>query len=187
MGADPIRKSNFVRKWEKKIKVVEGSADETGGKKSMRQVKILCDRCGREIEGYPVKVIPELADRDNDELLPENVHHPEWMEKIQDKDFCEACTEKIVRYALGGMKKNSEFEEAVKDMMESAVSGSSKEEKESDTDGEEGKNGRSRIDAGKVMALTKAGWSAAQIAYEMRISTQAVYDARYRLKKEGRL
>ncbi len=153
----------------------------------MRQVRMLCDRCGGEIEGYPVKIIPELAGRDNDELLPENGQHPEWVEKMQDKDFCEACTEKIVRYALGGMKKNSEFEEAVKDMMESAVSGSSKEEKESDTDGEDGKSGKSKIDTGKVMALTKAGWSAAQIADEMKINTQAVYDARYRMKKEGRL
>lgn len=68
----------------------------------MRQIRILCDRCGREVEGYPVKIIPELTDRDNDELIPENVQSPEWVEKIQDKDFCEACTEKIVRYALGG-------------------------------------------------------------------------------------
>lgn len=46
---------------------------------------------------------------------------------------------------------------------------------------------RNKIDAGKVMALTNAGWSAAKIADEMGINTQAVYDARHRLKKEGKL
>lgn len=51
----------------------------------------------------------------------------------------------------------------------------------------EEKKGRSKIDAGKVMALTKAGWSAAKIADEMGLNTQAVYDTRYRLKKEGKL
>lgn len=49
------------------------------------------------------------------------------------------------------------------------------------------KKGRNRIDHGKVMALTKAGWSAAQIADEMGLNVQAVYDARCRLKKEGKL
>lgn len=155
----------------------------------MRQIRILCDRCGREVEGYPVKIIPELTDRDNDKLIPENVQSPEWVEKIQDKDFCEACTEKIVRYALGGMKKNPEFEEAVKDMMESTASGSDRKKMKtvSAADGEDGKSGKSKIDTGKIMALTKAGWSAAQIADEMKINSQAVYDARYRMKKEGRL
>lgn len=87
------------------------------------------------------------------------------------------------------MKKNSEFEEAVKDMMESTASGSGRKKMKtvSAADGEDGKSGKSKIDTGKVMALTKAGWSAAQIADEMKINTQAVYDARYRLKKEGRL
>lgn len=49
------------------------------------------------------------------------------------------------------------------------------------------KKGRNRIDHGKVMALTKTGWSAAQIADEMGLNVQAVYDARCRLKKEGKL
>lgn len=56
-----------------------------------------------------------------------------------------------------------------------------------DSGGKKEKSGRNKIDKGKVMALTKAGWSAAQIADEMGIEIQAVYDARYRLKKEGNL
>ncbi len=155
----------------------------------MRQIRILCDRCGREVTEYPVKIVLEQADRASGDPYPDNSRIPEWEEKISDKDFCAACTEKIVRYALGGMKKNPEFEEAVKDMMESTASGSGREKMEtvSVADGEDGKSGKSKIDTGKIMALTKAGWSAAQIADEMKINTQAVYDARYRMKKEGRL
>ena len=56
-----------------------------------------------------------------------------------------------------------------------------------DSGGKEEKPGRNRVDRGKVMALTNAGWTAAQIADEMGIEIQTVYDTRYRLKKEGNL
>ncbi|MBD5461492.1 MAG: helix-turn-helix domain-containing protein [Lachnospiraceae bacterium] len=157
----------------------------------MRTIMISCDRCGKEITGYPVKITPEHTGRKNDELQPDNGGKlPEWAEKILDKDFCVKCTEKIVRYALGGMKENPEFKKAVEEMVEGAAPPvrQEKENKAPDTDGDrEGRTGRSKIDAGKVMALTKAGWSAPKIADEMGISVQAVYDARYRLKKEGNL
>lgn len=85
----------------------------------MRTIMISCDRCGKEITGYPVKITPEHVGRENEELQPDNGEQlPEWAEKILDKDFCAKCTEKIVRYALGGMKENPEFKKAVEEMVE---------------------------------------------------------------------
>lgn len=76
----------------------------------MRTITISCDRCGGVIEGYPVKILPEYVDRENGDIWPDNDEHlPEWAERILDKDFCEDCTGKIVRFALGGMKENPEF------------------------------------------------------------------------------
>lgn len=181
----------------------------------MRTVVISCDRCGKEIKGYPVKIVTEYVDRETGDILPDNDERlPEWAEKTLDKDFCEDCTRKIVRFALGGLKENPEFKKAVDDMVNSdtppnrgkddQVSGiSGNEKRNSDMepvnmaqidcleemvkDIHPEKKVRNRIDHGKVMALTKAGWSAAQIADEMGLNVQAVYDARCRLKKEGKL
>lgn len=158
----------------------------------MRTVVISCDRCGKVIEGYPVNIAAEYVDRDSGDFWPDSVEkRPDFSQKIAGRDFCEKCTEKIVRYALGGMKENEEFAKAVEDMVKNAPPDEPEKDAENNTpgsrSGKEKKSERAKIDTGKVMALTKAGWSAAQIADEMGIGVQAVYDARYRLKKEGNL
>ena len=85
----------------------------------MRTVVISCDRCGKEITGYPVRIIPEYVERESGDLCPElDEGFPELPEKIRDRDFCEKCTDKIVRYALGGMKENEEFAKAVEEMVQ---------------------------------------------------------------------
>lgn len=171
----------------------------------MRTVIINCDRCGEEIKGYPVKIVPEYVDRETGDIWPDNDEHlPEWAEKIIDKDFCEECTRKIVRFAFGGIKENPDFKKVVDEMVDGVTPPHQLKilMGEKDNQGvmaqvdrlEEmvngmipEKKGRNRIDYGKVMALTKAGWSAAQIADEMGLNVQAVYDVRCRLKKEGKL
>lgn len=47
------------------------------------------------------------------------------------------------------------------------------------------KKAQRRIDYGKIMALTNAGWTAKQIADEMDMSVDAVYVARNKTKKKG--
>lgn len=158
----------------------------------MRTVVITCDRCGKKITGYPVKIIAEQVDRESGDFQPGlDKEFSKQSESIRCRDFCEKCTCKIVRYALGDMKENEEFAEAVEERVKNAPPNEPEKEAENNTQdshsSKEEKTGKVKIDTGKVMALTKAGWSAAQIADDMGISTQAVYDARYRLKKEGNL
>lgn len=84
----------------------------------MRTITISCDRCGRVIEGYPVKIIPEYVDRESGDIWPDNDEHlPEWAERILDKDFCEDCTKKIVSFAMRSTMENPEFKKAVDEMI----------------------------------------------------------------------
>lgn len=43
---------------------------------------------------------------------------------------------------------------------------------------------RKRIDTGKIMALKNAGWSVKEIAAEMRVHPQSIYNAIYQYKKK---
>ena len=87
----------------------------------MRIQKIVCDRCGKEITGYPVEIFPRYVDREcGEESWPDRDDPlPDWAEKMRNTEFCERCTEKIVRFALGGLKENPEFEQAVQEMIKS--------------------------------------------------------------------
>lgn len=63
----------------------------------MRTVKVTCDRCGQEIRGYPVQIIPEYVDGPAgdfsiDALAP-------CQASQTDRHYCEPCTEQIVAYA----------------------------------------------------------------------------------------
>lgn len=87
----------------------------------MRTVVITCDRCGKKITGYPVKIIAEQVDRESGDFqqcLDKELS--KQSESIRCREFCEKCTGKIVRYALGGMKENEEFAEAVEEMVKNA-------------------------------------------------------------------
>lgn len=142
----------------------------------MRTTIIKCDKCGSVIEGYPVKIVAQCVDRETGDIWSdEDKPLPSWAEQIEGKDFCENCTKEIVGYALGENDKQSEetIDMAQIDRLEEMVKGAEQKE--------------TKIDHGKIMALTKAGWPAAQIADEMGLSIQAVYNSRHKLKKEGRL
>lgn len=62
----------------------------------MRVQKILCDRCGKEIEGFPVQVVAEFVDRETGESTAgETDYIPEDAEALLGKEFCVECTKRI--------------------------------------------------------------------------------------------
>lgn len=64
-------------------------------------VKIICDRCGLVTKGDPVKIIPSVVKRDTGEPYNEQeIHLPEWMEKMMDKEFCPECARRILDISL---------------------------------------------------------------------------------------
>lgn len=92
----------------------------------MKVTKILCDRCRKEIEGDPVKIIPELGG-------------VVLVEKQREKDYCRCCCDKTLAF-LNGMAQNSDFEAAVEEMITGASSSRTQESepKEKKTDVKKG-------------------------------------------------
>lgn len=119
----------------------------------MRTVVITCDRCGKKIMGYPVNIIVEQVDRESGDFQTGfDKEFSKQSESIRCRDFCEKCTGKIVRYALGGMKENEEFAKAVEEMVKNAPNEHEKEAENNTQDSrssKEEKTGKVKIDTGK--------------------------------------
>lgn len=63
----------------------------------MKEIKITCDRCGVEIKEHPVKICPEVVNRETDYI--QTSIRPAWGRDLQKYDFCDKCAEEIVRFA----------------------------------------------------------------------------------------
>lgn len=69
----------------------------------MKVNKIMCDRCGKEITGNPIRIFPEVVDRESDTILVGMVK-ADWNGEMLNYDYCEECTEKIMKFAKGNME-----------------------------------------------------------------------------------
>lgn len=78
--------------------------------------KIICDRCGEEITGAPIRMSPRYVGNDeSDSGLEEGRNElPIWIERMINKDFCRECMEIIADFALN---KNA-CDECVQEMEE---------------------------------------------------------------------
>ncbi len=122
---------------------------------------IVCDRCGAEITGDPVKIYFQMVDRITGENEQNNFVH----EELDCIDLCGACADRIAE----GIRKSCK--PPVKSADQSCDVASPPPPR----------TGVNRIDAGKVMALRTAGWNVKMIAEEMRCSEATVYNV---LKKK---
>lgn len=65
--------------------------------------KIVCDRCGKEIAGNPNRIFPEIVDRESGGILTGTVK-ANWDGEMLNHDYCDECTEKIMKFAKGDME-----------------------------------------------------------------------------------
>lgn len=170
----------------------------------MRIVKNICDRCGGDIEGYPIKLIPVLVNPETEEVIKEtNLPQQRWQSK---KDYCISCLTEILFLANGkddfnGVEEVKPLEIEDEQAEIEAISGSSDIESEvlvgeipqnSDNDKKlpkvknitvGGVNGNSvKIDLPKMFALKAAKWSNKDIAEEFGIKEKQVLNYLYRYK-----
>ena len=82
----------------------------------MKKILIICDRCGKEIKGFPMKLIAEYTQR-VDEKVPDRKEMPDAIRKsIQEdceRDYCETCVQEILEFAHRNMDIET-FEEEKK-------------------------------------------------------------------------
>lgn len=142
-------------------------------------IKIICDRCGKEIDdgnvGYIATNWRSMADGN---LLGDNPH--------EEKHFCKDCMKEIEEFVSKTPENVIKTTETVSETPESvskgAESGSVCEEQS--TEQEEPKGKLRQIDIGKIMALKNAGWKNKDIADEMHMDPQAVASAIYQYRKK---
>ena len=85
----------------------------------MKKILYFCNRCKREIEDNPAKIIMETVDRESGDY-PVEAPYPELM----DMDFCKECADffagLVRRHCDKGVPAvpNKEFEKAVQSMVE---------------------------------------------------------------------
>lgn len=69
----------------------------------MRKTVIYCDKCGAEIVGKPMQIIPEYSDRGDGSYEPysgDEEELPQWISMMLSKEFCEKCAKGIFDFAL---------------------------------------------------------------------------------------
>lgn len=138
-------------------------------------IRIVCDRCGGVIPtpgkiGYLAWNFRDGIDGD---MLGDNV--------LEDKDFCESCMKAVHDFINTREMKQPDPEMGGADTeMEPPDTGNETAAPEEAPDHKEKK--RKRVDAGRVMALRKAGRSIAWIADDMGVSKTAVYNVLARLE-----
>lgn len=133
-------------------------------------VKVICDKCGAEITKDPIRLNMTYVD-----VMTGDIEDPITSKEQRERDYCEVCAKAILNFAEKSEGLRFEYQAAVK-----------KKEKEHTTKEpeEDQSKPKKKLDIGKIMALKKAGWSAADIADELGTTAQSIYSAVYTYKKK---
>ena len=67
----------------------------------MKKITILCDRCGKEIKGYPLKLTCDYINRIDDKEVYQAM--PRSLKNLMlgeiERDYCEGCMVEIMEFA----------------------------------------------------------------------------------------
>ena len=116
----------------------------------MKKICFVCDFCGKEIIGEGMRLIRVSFEKGGTFTEPENT---------DEFHFCKKCNAVLI----------AELDKAESATVKSKKSGARNRAKSPD------ESSGKRLDAGKVMALSKAGWSNEKIAEEMKVSEEQIY------------
>lgn len=125
----------------------------------MKKICFVCDFCGKEITGEGMRLIRVSFEKGGAFTEQENADEFHFCKKcnaalIAELDKTESASAKDKKPASGDKKKSPE------------------------------KSSGRRLDAGKVMALSKAGWSNEKIAEEMKVTEEQIYKCIYYQKNK---
>lgn len=130
-------------------------------------VKVICDKCGAEITKDPIRLNMTYVD-----VMTGDIEDPITSKEQRERDYCELCARSILNYAE---------KKVVLIVEHPTIKPKKTEVKEPEEDQSKPKK---KLDIGKIMALKKAGWNAADIADELGTTAQSIYSAVYTYKKK---
>lgn len=116
----------------------------------MKKIYFVCDFCGKEITGEGTRLITVSFEKGGTFTEPDNAC---------EFQFCKKCNAVLI----------AELDKAESATVKSKKSVARNRAKSPD------KSSGKRLDAGKVMALSKAGWSNEKIAEEMKVTEEQIY------------
>lgn len=143
-------------------------------------IKIICDRCSKEIsDGNVGYIATNWRSMEDGSLLGDNPH--------EEKHFCSSCMKEIEEFVIKTPENVIKTSESVSETPESVSKGDESVSicEEPPAEQEEPKGKRKPIDVGKIMALKNAGWKNKDIADEMHMEPQAVANVIYQQKRKS--
>ena len=130
-------------------------------------VKVICDKCGAEITKDPIRLNMTYVD-----VMTGDIEDPITSKEQRERDYCELCAKAVLNFAE---------KKAIVVVEHPTIKPKKTEVKETEEDQSKPKK---KLDIGKIMALKKAGWSAADIAEELGTTAQSIYSAVHTYKKK---
>ena len=124
----------------------------------MKKICFVCDFCGEEITGEGTRLVT-VSFNNGSFTEPDNT---------AEFHFCKKCNAALI------VELDKTESASAKD--KKPTSGDKKKSPE--------KSSGRRLDAGKVMALSKAGWSNEKIAEEMKVTEEQIYKCIYYQKNK---
>ena len=125
----------------------------------MKKICFVCDFCGKEITGEGTRLVTVSFEKDGTFTEPDNAC---------EFQFCKKCTASLI----------AELDNAEYVKTNNKALGVENKAKSPD------KSSGKRLDAGKVMALSRAGWSNEKIAEEMKVTEEEIYKCIYYQKNK---
>lgn len=143
----------------------------------MKKIIYICDKCSKEINGLPIKLVPCSYDQYGDvtEIGSEALENKAKI--IQENDYCLDCFRGVCDLLEPDQEETEEEmepeeEQEICDRIENAPKKSGK---------------TAPLDVGKIKALYKAGWKVKEIVEEMRCAESAVYRHLKTMRENGEI
>lgn len=156
----------------------------------MKEIIYKCDRCGKLITGKVYYIDFEPFYDQSDGMLAADDRKID----VEEADFCDSCINEIFEFIRQKpiAKMCAKADKLLVAGLEAGIQAAAAPDDPEETAAPEIEAGgvpevkpktRKKVDYGKIMALHNAGWDRKQIAEEMGMTENAVYQAMLRYKK----
>ena len=62
----------------------------------MRKIVVTCDRCGREINGLPIRISTQYINRETGDIMPISAGRAPYEESLENEIYCRICVASLL-------------------------------------------------------------------------------------------